>query len=117
MTIVRWLLVFPAALLASIIAQEVIIFGHFLSGDYGYPAPLVRLLNAYVGTYVFIIAGVHTAPAYPTETSVALAVLYSVGTALSFHFDPAPGVFLAIGTVVMVIGAVHGCVSSAKVKI
>ncbi len=122
--ILRWLGVLPAAVLAFLISQAVVIFGWMLMGvvQLNYLPPDVMellglLMNMFLGPWAFVAAGGLTAPSRKLVAAAILAVLFTglscVSTAASYLLvvESVGSTEALMGLVVGVVGSLFGCVT------
>lgn len=89
MNFLRYLLVLPAAILASAIVYPVFIalvdysLGRFLDPDGFLVVTFKEIVGSAISAAGFLVSGVLVAPSYKKQISIALLVLFSVMTGMS----------------------------------
>ncbi len=79
MVVLRWLLVLPAAVVAFLVANLLLIFWNMLSPSFATMSPRwVQFISSIIGAYMFVVVGTLVAPTKKNIVAIILTVLLAM---------------------------------------
>ncbi|MCI0447807.1 hypothetical protein L0152_31910 [bacterium] len=118
-SILRWLLILPAAFGTSLVSNVVSTIFYYLASLFGHAEPefWIQLINSGLAGYYFVYGGTKTAPTHRPVVAIVLTVLYGIWEAFvvsaSFRIgdDPSyPLWWFIVTTIVAIVAAIGACI-------
>ena len=78
MTVLRWILILPAAALAAVLANLLVIFWEWSSLFIPMSPRWVQFASSIIGGYAFVFVGAIVAPTQKKVVSIVLALLFAI---------------------------------------
>lgn len=123
MVVLRWLLVLPAAVIAFIVANLLLILWNMLSPSFATMSPRgVQFMASIIGAYMFVVVGTLVAPAKKNIVAITLTVLLAMLcasiTTLALVKGPGsdPLWLLVVCLIASIVAAIVACAITPAIK-